>query len=306
MIYVIGHKNPDTDSICSAIAMAYFLKQKGVDSIPARAGNVNSETKFVLERFGFEEPELLENGDNKKLILVDHNNKKQIIDGEPEIIEVIDHHKIKFVYPEPIIFYTEPLGSTATIIAEKFFNEELEIPENIAGILISAILSDTVIFKSPTTTEKDKEIASKLNKKLNFNLEEFGKELKKAGMDFDMPAKDLILRDFKEFDFVSKKFGIGQIESIDVDDFLQKRKDEINLAMEQIKKEKKYDCLIFVATDILKEGSEFFVKGEEEKIQEIFNIQLDNKSVWIDGLMSRKKQITPLLEREFKHIDKEV
>jgi len=300
MIYIIGHKNPDTDSICSAIALAYFLKEtKGMDVIPASTGDINPETSFVLERFGFDKPELLENGDNKKLILVDHNEKEQIIDGKPEILEVIDHHKIKFDYPEPINFCTKQWGSTATIIAEKFYKHGLEIPESIAGILISAILSDTVIFKSPTTTEKDKEVANKLNEKLKLNLEEFGKELKKAGMDFDKPAQDLILRDFKEYIFNGKKIGIGQIELLDVEKFLQERKQEINQAMEEVKKNKNYDCLIFIITDILKEGSEFFVEGEEEKIQEIFNTKLDNKSAWIDGLMSRKKQIIPFLEKAF-------
>ncbi|MDP2820618.1 MAG: manganese-dependent inorganic pyrophosphatase [bacterium] len=301
MIYIIGHKNPDTDSICSAIALTYFLKEKsGWEVKPARAGDINPETKFVLEKFGFPEPELLENADGKQLVLVDHNEKEQIIDGSPKIIEVIDHHKINFSYPEPINFISEAVGSTATIIAEKFFSENMEIPDNIAGILLCSILSDTVIFKSPTTTEKDKKTAEKLNKKLNFDLEKFGKEIKQAGMDLDKPAKELILRDFKEFIFGAKKFGIGQIEIVGIEAFLKERKLEINTAMEQVKQEKGYDCLIFAATDILKEGSEFFIEGQEEKIEKIFNIKLKEKSAWIDGMMSRKKQIIPPLDEYFK------
>lgn len=301
MIYIIGHKNPDTDSICSAIALAYFLKEKmNLEVNPARSGNINQETKFVLEKFGFPEPELLENTDEKQLILVDHNEKEQMVEGSPKIIEVIDHHKINFSYPEPINFFSEAVGSTATIIAEKFFSENIEIPDNIAGILLCSILSDTVIFKSPTTTEKDKKTAEKLNKKLNLDLEEFGKEIKKAGMDLDKPAKELILKDFKEYVFGTKKFGIGQIEIIGIETFLKERKLEINTAMEQVKQEKGYDCLIFATTDILKEGSEFFVEGQEENIEKIFKIKLKEKSAWINGMMSRKKQIIPPLDKYFK------
>jgi manganese-dependent inorganic pyrophosphatase len=301
MIYIIGHKSPDTDSICSAIAFAYFLKEKsGLETISARAGNINSETKFVLEKFGFPEPELLENSDEKQLILIDHNEKEQMVEGSPKIIEVIDHHKINFSYSEPINFLSKAVGSTATIIAEKFFSESIEIPNNIAGILLSSILSDTVIFKSPTTTEKDKEMAQKLNQKLNLDLEEFGKEIKKSGMDLDKPAKELILKDFKEFIFGDKKFGIGQIEIVGITAFLEQRKTEINSVMEKVRQEKGYDCLIFAITDILKEGSEFFTDGQEQEIEKIFNIKLKDKSAWINGMMSRKKQITPPIEQHFK------
>jgi manganese-dependent inorganic pyrophosphatase len=242
----------------------------------------------------------LENGDNKELILIDHNAKEQMISGQPKIIEVIDHHRINFSYSEPINFHSEAVGCIATIIAGKFYSENIEIPNNIAGILLSSILSDTVIFKSPTTTEKDRQMAEKLNKILKIDLEEFGKEIKKAGMDLDKPAKELILRDFKEFVFDNKKFGIGQIEIVEIETFLNERKQEINKAMEQVKKDNNYDCLIFAVTDILKEGSELFVKGEEEKIEKIFNVKLKEESTWIAGLMSRKKQIVPPLDRDFK------
>ena len=301
MIYIIGHKSPDTDSICSAIALAYFLKEKSeLETTPARAGSINSETKFVLEKFNFSEQELLKNGDGKELILVDHNEKEQIIEGNPKIIEVIDHHKINFSSSEPINFYTEAVGCTATIIAEKFFNENVEIPNNIAGILLYSIISDTVIFKSPTTTEKDREVAEKLNQKLNLDLEEFGKEIKKSGMDLDKSAEELILKDFKEYTFGDKKFGIGQIEIVEIKAFLEQRKIEINSAMEKVRQEKGYDCLIFAITDILKEGSEFFANGQEQEIEKIFQIQLKDKSTWINGMMSRKKQIVPPIEQHFK------
>jgi len=300
MIYIIGHKNPDTDSIASAIAYAWFLKQQGIEAVAARSGEVNSETKFVLDKFGFEIPELLKDATGKKVILVDHNEKEQQLEGDFKILEIWDHHRFNFSYPSPIIIRCEPVGSTATLLAKEFFSRGVKISKAIAGLLISAILSDTVIFKSPTTTKTDKEIIEKLNQETKFNLEDFGKEIKKAGMDLDLSVEQLILRDFKEYNFGAKKIGIGQIELIEIEKFLTlEKKKEILEKMKEIKQRKKYDCLMFVITDILKDGSELFVIGEEEKIKSAFSAKLQNNSTWIKGLMSRKKQIIPLLENIF-------
>jgi len=302
MIYVIGHKNPDTDSIVSAIVYAWYLNKKGIETLPTRSGEINSETKFVLEKFGFESPVLLENADNQKLILVDHNEKGQQPEGNFEILEIWDHHRFNFSYPDPIIIYSEPVGSTATLLAKYFFEKEINIPKNIAGILLSAILSDTVIFKSSTTTEIDIKIAQTLNKEWQLNLEEFGIEIKKAGMDLTLSIKKLILRDLKEYNFSNKKLAIGQIELVGIiEEFLEKRK-EIIEKIKEIKEENNYDCLILAVTDILKEGSEIFVMGEddeEEKIEKAFSQKLQNSSFWVNGLLSRKKQIIPLLENIF-------
>ena len=299
-IYVIGHKNPDTDSICSAIAYSHFLKLQGREVKPARAGEINSETKFVLDSFGFESPELIEDGTGKKFILVDHNEKDQRVDGDYEILEILDHHKFDFSYPIPISILCKPIGSTCTIIAEMFFERNLNLSKDIAGLLISGILSDTVIFKSPTTTKKDREIAEKLNKIVGLDLVEFGKEMKKKGAQIEgKSVEELILRDFKEFDFRGKKVGIGQLELIESEEFLEKR-DEILKEMKKIKEEKKYDSLIFVVTDIMKEGSTLFCVGEEEKVAKAFGIDLSSGQSYIDGLISRKKQVVPVLGEVFK------
>lgn len=300
MIYVIGHKNPDTDSIVSAMAYAWYLNQKGIEALSARNGEINSETKFVLEKFGFDSPLLLEGADGQKLILVDHNEKEQQPLGNFEILEIWDHHKFNFSYSESIFIRSEPIGSTATLLTKHFFEEQINIPQNLAGILLSAILSDTVIFKSSTTTETDKEIAQKLNEKWHFNLEEFGIEIKKAGLDPTLSIKEFILRDIKEYNFSGKKIGIGQIELVGIiKEFLEKREEILEKAKE-IKQENNYDCLILAVTDIIKEGSEMFVIGEEEKIESVFNQKLENGSFWVNGLLSRKKQIVPALENIFK------
>lgn len=300
MIYIIGHKSPDTDSIASAIAYAWFLGGQGIEAKAARTGEINPETKFVLEKFGFEAPELLEDATDKKIVLVDHNEKEHQPEGDFEILEIWDHHRFNFSCSDSIVIRCEPVGSTATLLAKEFFEKGIKIPKEIAGLLISAILSDTVIFKSTTTTETDREIIEKLNQETGFALEELGKEIKMAGMDLDLPVRQLILRDFKEYNFGGKKIGVGQIELIKIQKFLAEKREEILEKMQEIKQKGKYDSLMLIITDILKQGSEFFIVGEEEKISQAFNVKLQNNSVWIKDLMSRKKQIIPLLEKALK------
>ncbi|HDD72752.1 MAG TPA: manganese-dependent inorganic pyrophosphatase, partial [Candidatus Aenigmarchaeota archaeon] len=287
----------------SAIAYARF-KERVCEGryIPARAGDINPETRFVLEHFNIREPELLENAEGKKLILVDHNEATQAISGleGAEILEVIDHHKVNFRYDRPIYFLSKPLGSTATIIAEMFFSKGLEIEKGIAGILLSSILSDTVIFKSPTTTEMDREIAEKLAEISGISdIQGFGIEIKKAKSSIKgLSASEVILSDFKDFDLRGKKVGIGQIEVVDMKEVLE-RKEEILQELNRIKDERGYALVILAATDIINEGSELLIAGDKSKVEEAFGKRIENSSVYIQGLMSRKKQITPALERVF-------
>jgi len=305
-IYIIGHRNPDTDSICSAIAYAEFKKETEIEKkneyIPARIGDINSETAYVLDRFGFEEPILLDNGAGKKLILVDHNEESQSIENcsMAEILEVIDHHKINFKYPKPIFYHSEPIGSTATIIADKFFSYGKKIGKDISGILLSAILSDTVVFKSPTTTKKDIEIANKLAKIAEIdNIKEFGIAVKKAKSSLSgLSALDIIYSDFKDFDFNGKRVGIGQIEIVDKKEY-EERKEELLMELKNIQKEKDYALLILMITNIMEEGSELLVVGMTDKVEKAFGKKVKNNQVYLEGVMSRKKEIVPPLEGIF-------
>ena len=299
MVYIFGHKNPDTDSIVSAIALSYLLKKQRKQAMAVSPGELNSETKFVLQKFNVQEPPLLNKEICKKAILVDHNESEHRPEGNFKILEIWDHHRFKFSYGEPIFILCQPVGSTASILAKEFFQKEIEIPKELAGLMISAILSDTLIFKSSTTTEFDREMAQKLNRDLNLDLETLGIEIKKAGMNFGEPIKNLILRDFKEYLFADKKTGISQLELFDIESFLQGRREEILERMKEIKKDKNYDCLIFAITDIFKQGSELFCLGEEKKIEKIFNKKLQKNSFWVKDLMSRKKEIVPLLGTVF-------
>ena len=299
MIYVIGHKNPDTDSVVSAICYAKYL---GSGYTPAVLGSLNNETKFVLEKFNISQPLFLDKiNDEDRVILVDHNELSQTIDNlkSEQIIEILDHHKINLSLSVPINITTKIYGSTASLVAEKFLETRREIDSNVASLLLSAILSDTVIFKSPTTTERDREIASILSENSEItDITEYGIELFKKKADISSKSEEqIIYNDFKEFNFSDKKVGIGQIELMDQEEIFNK-KEKILLEMEKIVKEKNLFSLILVITNIINEGSHFWVVGNKDVIYNIFKITDDDN--YIEGVLSRKKQVVPVLEERLK------
>src|SRR5690606_18158125 len=185
---VFGHKNPDTDTITSAIVYAYLKQQLGVDAEAVRLGELNNETKYALEKFNFEAPRLIANVKDEaaQVILVDHNEFQQSADGieEVQITEVIDHHRVaNFQTADPLYFRAEPVGCTATILNKLFKENNVEIPANIAGLMLSAIISDTLLFKSPTCTEQDVKAAEELATIANIDPAQYGLAMLKAGAD---------------------------------------------------------------------------------------------------------------------------
>jgi manganese-dependent inorganic pyrophosphatase len=303
-IYVIGHKSPDLDSVAAAISYADLKNKIAKTDIyqPAAAGEVNRETAFALEKFGFSKPEILKNAAGKKVILVDHNEFSQAVDGikEAEIVEVLDHHKIDFSYDKPIEFCVRPWGATCTLIAQLAANNGVEFSQNMAGLMLSAILVDTVITKSPTTTDKDKEIIEKLSQIAGINWQEYGLELFKVRSSVsDLTAPEIIKSDFKDFEFKSGKFGIGQVETVDLNEF-KDRNQELLTALGELKKEGGYHSVILFITDILKEGSLFLVaSSDEEGVGKALGGKLENGQAYIDGIISRKKQVVPKLTEAF-------
>ncbi len=304
MIFVVGHKNPDTDSICSAIAYAELKKNLGVEAEAVRQGEVNPETAFVLEKFGVAVPELMTEWDGKKVILIDHSDVSQSIDNidKAEIVEIIDHHKIgDITTPNPIFFLAMPVGCTATAVKILYDYHGIEIPKNIAGILLSAILSDTVIFKSPTTTEKDIKAAEDLARIAGIeNLNTFGIQVKSKLSNVDeMSAEEIIKRDFKDFNMSGNKVGIGQVELVDLS-IIEPRIDEILSRMREMKESEGYAGMYMMLTDIIKEGTLLLAVTDDESIVEkAFNAKLENNRVWLDRVMSRKKEIVPPLENAY-------
>ncbi|MCK4727652.1 MAG: DHH family phosphoesterase, partial [Desulfobacterales bacterium] len=232
---------------------------------------------------------------------VDHNEASQAPDNldKAEIVEIIDHHKMNFNYPDPIYIHVEPIGSTATILA-KLYKDEVAKDKAMAGLLLGALLSDTVIFKSPTTTQEDRDVAAELAKIAGIDdIETFGIDVKKAKADISgKPIGDVVLADFKNFDFAGNKVGIGQTELVDIND-VYSRASEVMDFMNDLKAKENYEMLIFVATDIIKEGSELYYVGDKAKMEKAFNTTIGDQSVWIDGLMSRKKQVVPVIDKTF-------
>ncbi|MEM2727095.1 MAG: DHH family phosphoesterase, partial [Archaeoglobaceae archaeon] len=207
-VYVVGHKNPDTDSVCSAISFAYLWnkwKENGIlerlkielNAFPAVQGDLNAETKFVLEKFGFKAPQKINDASGKKIALVDHSEKAQSLDNldKAEIVAIVDHHKLgDITTPNPILFFALPVGCTATVLKVLCDKTGVEVPKEIAGIMLASILSDTVIFKSATTTELDKKVAEELAKIAGIkDLTKFGIEIKSKLSEVEgMSAKDML------------------------------------------------------------------------------------------------------------------
>ncbi|MCD6226856.1 MAG: manganese-dependent inorganic pyrophosphatase [Candidatus Aenigmarchaeota archaeon] len=295
-IFVFGHKNPDTDTICSAIAYAKLKRLKNFDAQAVRLGEINPETEFALKKFGVEIPEEMHSFEGKDVILVDHTEIKQSADDilKANIIEIIDHHNLGDIYTRyPVFVRIEPIGSTSTIIFKMFRESNLDIDNKTAGLLLSGILSDTVILRSVTCTDEDRKIAKKLADQLNLDLEKYGFELKKAKSDISSKTdRELIKSDLKIFNTIN--MGIGQVEI--VEDIDEKRKKTLLEEMEKIRKEIGCDTLLLMLTNIIKQDTELLVVGKTDLVEKAFKTKVENNRVYLKGVMSRKKQVKPVIE----------
>ena len=304
-IYVVGHQSPDLDSVAAAIAYSELKNQlEDTDAYqPVVAGQVNQETAYALEKFGFQAPESLEDATGKKVILVDHNEFSQAVDGiqEAEIQEVLDHHKVNFKYDSPISFCSLPWGASCSIIARRFKNSGREISRELAGLMLSAILVDTIITKSPTCTDKDVEVIKELAEQAGIeDWQQFGIEIFKVRSNVsELEAEDIIKGDFKNFDLAQGKIGVGQVETVDLSEF-DSREEELLETLKRIKQEQEYHTVILFITDIMKEGSRFLVATDNpDKLGQAFGADLSQGKAFVEGVMSRKKQVAPKLEEYF-------
>ena len=299
-IYIFGHQNPDTDSIASAIVYAEFKKKLGEEGhIPARLGEANREAKFVLDYFGAEMPILLEDGAGKKVILVDHNELSQSVANrnEAQILEVIDHHRINdFKTANPLYMHLEPVGCTCTILYKKFIENGLPISETLAGLMLSAILSDTLALTSPTCTEEDI-IAVKILSDLAQidDYESYAKEMLKAGSSLEGYSIEEILNiDSKNFTFGEVKGIVTQVLTYDVNSIFT-IKDELIKAMNKKLEEIVGTLYVFMLTDISENSSTLLIAGSDAHIaHKAFGGNI-GEDVYLEGVVSRKKQIVPQL-----------
>lgn len=305
-IFVIGHKSPDTDTIGAALSYAYLKQQLGVDAVAKRCGELNKESKFALDYFKVEAPELITNvarkdpaDEKQKMILVDHNESKQCVDGieDADIVEVIDHHRLGDLETEvPIFILIRPVGCVNTIIYGLYKQNNVVPSKEIAGMMLSAIISDTVLFRSPTTTDEDKKAVEELAKIAGVDYEAYGMDMLKAGADIsDYPAEKLAHNDTKEFEAGDKIFTVGQISVMDIAP-IEAKKADIVAALNQTKAEKGYAASFLMVTNILTENTDlWFTDGDGHYAEEAFGKTADHGKVFLPGVMSRKKQVTPFL-----------
>ena len=299
-VFVTGHKNPDTDSICSALSYAALKQAQGVEAVAVRLGEVNKETQYALDYFQVEAPELIASVEEKQAVmLVDHNEPAQSVDGldKAELLEIVDHHRLGGLNTaNPIFVHIEPVGCTATIITKMFDCQKVELPKKIAGLLLSAIVSDTVLFKSPTCTEQDKAAAEKLAVIAGVNLKEYGMAMLKAGADLgDLTPAQIAKTDSKPFSFGNYKAIVAQISVMDTADILTK-KAELVAAMQELCQNEGYDMSLLMVTDIMEESTELVFVGEPKQlIADAFGKDASGDSIYLPGVMSRKKQIVPQL-----------
>lgn len=303
-MYVVGHKIPDSDSICGAIALAYLKNQIGESAIPTRLGNISPETQFILDRFGFEAPELKMSYAGEEVYIVDHTEKTQAPDDidQATVVGVVDHHKLgDLTTSTPLECWIRPVGCSNTIIKMMYDFYSVEIPKDIAGLMLCAILSDTVIFKSPTCTTADIKCVEALAKIADVDdFKALGMEMFKVKSAVEgTPARDLVMRDFKDFNMNGNLIGIGQLEVIDLAVF-DGIKTELEADIKKLKEEGGRHTVLLLLTDIMKEGSQMLIASDDESILEsAYNVKPEQSRVWLDGVLSRKKQVVPPLQDAF-------
>lgn len=301
-VLIFGHKNPDTDSICSAIAYADLKTKLGENVEAVRLGQINGETAFALEYFKAAEPRLAEQvaGEAPQgVILVDHNERQQSADDieKVRILEVIDHHRVaNFETSDPLYFRAEPVGCTATILNKMYKENNVAIDKNIAGLMLSAIISDSLLFKSPTCTEQDIAAARELAEIAEVDADVYGLDMLKAGADLSSKTiNELISLDAKEFSMGSFKVEIAQVNTVDVNEVLA-RQAELEDALNQVITGKELDLFLLVITDILTNDSVGLALGNQAgAVEEAFNVSLENNTAVLRGVVSRKKQVVPVL-----------
>lgn len=303
-MYVVGHKVPDSDSICGAIAIAYLKNQIGESATPARLGEPSPETQFILDKFGFEAPELKMSYAGEQVYIVDHTEKTQAPDDidQATVVGVVDHHKLgDLTTSTPLECWIRPVGCSNTIVKMMYDFYNVEIPKDIAGIMMCAILSDTVIFKSPTCTTADIKCVEALAEIAGIeDYKGLGMEMFKVKSAVEgTPVRDLVMRDFKDFNMNGNLVGIGQLEVIDLAVF-DDIKDDLAADIAKLKEEGGRHSVLLLLTDIMKEGSEMLIVSDDEGIiTKAYEAAPEGGKLWLDGVLSRKKQVVPPLQDAF-------
>jgi len=306
-IQVIWHKNPDTDCTLSAIIMADFLTKKWYKATAYIQWELNKETEYLLEEYAISKPEIKTNLDKKiEVCLVDHNEASQAPDdlSELNITWLVDHHKINFETSSPLNMRVEPLCSTASILYKMYKESGFEISKDIATMMLACIMSDSLLWKSPTSTQEDKIIAWELQKIAKISdLEIFAMPMFQAKSDlWNMPILEVIQYDYKIFELSGKKCWIGTLETTNPGYWLG-RKNEVLTGMQELKKEQNLDFIMLSIVDILNETNTTIIWDEDTKtLEDIFGVHVQDNLANLWNRISRKKQLAPVATEYFKNI----
>ena len=304
-LFTCGHKIPDSDSIIGAIAMAYLQEKLGNEAIAARQGEINPESQYILDKFNLEAPIFKDSYAGEDIFLVDYNNYTEAPEDlkEANIVGIADHHKLGgLITSGPLDVWIRAVGCSNTVIKEMFDYYEVEIPKNIAGAMMCAILSDTVIFKSPTCTKVDTKICKELADIAGIeDYKGIGLEMFKVKSQVEgVPMRNLVQRDFKAFDMNGTKVGIGQLEVVDLSIF-DNMKNDLIADIASLKEEEGFDIVLLLLTDIMAMGSQILVATNSlDIVEKSWDVKVENDQFWLDGCLSRKKQVVPFLEPSFK------
>lgn len=304
---VFGHRNPDTDAVSAAVAYSYLQNQLGFNTEAVALGEPNEETKFVYNHFDVKYPRIISaiNGEVKKVMLVDHNERQQSVSDidTVEVTHVVDHHRIaNFETELPLYYRAEPLGCVSTIVWKMYNENDVEVPAKIAAIMASSIISDTLLLKSPTTTDEDRAALKSLAKTADIDYETYGLEMLKAGTNLDSKTtQELIDMDAKSFDMNGNSVRVAQVNTVDVNDTLKRESDFVK----DIKAEnadKGYNLFVLLITNILTSDTTGIIIGDDNAVAK-FETALDTKvsdnKASLPGVVSRKKQVVPPLTAQF-------
>ena len=295
-ILVMGHKNPDTDSICSAISYANLKKEIGFEVEAVRLGTISKETQFILDYLNMDAPRLIESvNSGDQIILVDHNEAGQSVDGRDNatILEIIDHHKIDLKTSDPINLRFETVGCSSTIISKIYEEKGVAITKEMATVMLSAIMSDTLIFKSPTCTEEDVKQGKKLAEISGLDYEVYGKDLLIAGTSLDdKTAYEIVNIDCKPFEFGTQKAAVAQVNTVEISAVLA-RKEELETVMKELMAKDGLDFVTLMITDIITNSTELYVVGDKTLTIKTFGMSEGAETVFLPNVVSRKKQIVP-------------
>jgi len=307
-VLVFGHQNPDTDAVASAISLANLINESNnVNAEAVILNELNEETIFVLNYFNILKPRVVNRAKDEgveRVILTDHNEFQQSIDDIEEltIVGVVDHHRIaNFQTEDPLYYRAEPVGSTCSIVSRMYEERAVKPSKKIAGLMLSALISDTLLLKSPTTHCTDFKVAKDLAEIAQVDIETYGLEMLKAGTNLASKSEEeLIDLDAKTFPLNGKNVRIAQVNTVDIPEVLT-RQNALELAMKKSSKENGYDDFVLMITDIVNSASQLLVIGENtDKVESAFNIKLENNSAFLDNIVSRKKQIVPQLTESFE------